>query len=154
MLICKIFLQNFIHEVTTIIIFDCHDNYSDIQQHVQSGKCSKTQNAREAREIAFAAIFILQIICWMFHLKEKQTTFCIIRRRITKEKGVRANGILRQSAGMRQARHFFPRMFTNPGPLLTNVAVYDKPNLTRHFQVVRHFGRRHSTIDCLYKRTT
>ena len=38
-------------------------------------KQTKTQNAREAREIAFAAIFISQLICWMLHWKEKQTTF-------------------------------------------------------------------------------
>ena len=39
---------------------------------MQNGKCSKTKNAHEARESAFAAIFISQIICWMFHLKESK----------------------------------------------------------------------------------
>ena len=33
MLICKIFLQKFMHEVISIITFDCRDNYSDIQQN-------------------------------------------------------------------------------------------------------------------------
>ena len=47
---------------------------------------------------------------------------------------------------------FFPRMFTNPGVLLTNVTVYDKPNWTHHFQVPRHFGHRHSTIGGLFRR--
>ena len=64
MLLCKILLRKFIHEVT----IDCSDNYSDLQQNYTC-KCSKTINARGAREIAFAAVFISQIICWMFHLK-------------------------------------------------------------------------------------
>ena len=38
----------------------------------------------------------------MFHLKEKETTFCIIIRRMTVEKGARAVGILRHGAGIRQ----------------------------------------------------
>ena len=42
----------------------------------------------------------------MFHLKEKQTTFCIIIWRMTTEKGARAVGILRQGSGIRQVRHF------------------------------------------------
>ena len=42
---------------------------------MQPGKCSKTQNACGARETAFAAIFISQLICWMLHCKEKQTSF-------------------------------------------------------------------------------
>ena len=33
MLICKIFLRKFIPEATSIITFDCRDNYSDIQQN-------------------------------------------------------------------------------------------------------------------------
>ena len=66
----------------------------------------KKQNAHGAREIAFAAIFISQIICWMFQLKEKQTKLCVIIRRMTTEKRARANGILRQGAGVRQVRHF------------------------------------------------
>ena len=49
------------------------------------------------------------------------------------------------------SKPFFQRMFTNPGRLLTNVAVYDRPNWTHHFQVARHFGRRHSTIGGLYR---
>ena len=42
----------------------------------------------------------------MFHLKEKQTTFCIIIRRITTVKGSRAICILRQGAGIRQESRF------------------------------------------------
>ena len=99
MLLCKILLRKFIHEVT----IDCSDNYSDLQQNYTC-KCSKTINARGAREIAFAAIFISQIICWMFHLK--QTTFCIIEWRMTAEKGARAVGILRQGTGIRQVSGF------------------------------------------------
>ena len=32
MLICKIVSRKFIHEVTSIMAFDCRDNYLDIQQ--------------------------------------------------------------------------------------------------------------------------
>ena len=132
MLICKLFLRKFIHEITSIITFNCRDNYSDIQQNstckVGRAKKKTTKNVRGAREIVFAAIFVSQIICCMFYLKEKQTTFCIIIRRMTTVKGSRAVGIIRQGAGIRQESRFFPKMFTNPGLLLTNVTVYDKPN--------------------------
>ena len=47
---------------------------------------------------------------------------------MTTENGTRAVGILRQAAGIRHVNRFFPKMFTNPGLLLTNVAAYDKPN--------------------------
>ena len=86
----------------------------------------------------------------MFHLKEKQTIFCIITRRMTTKKGARSVGKLRQGAG----KPFFPKMFTNPGLLLTNVTVDDTPNLTHHFQIGRHFGSRNSTIGGLYRRAT
>ena len=32
MLICKLYLRKFIHEVTSTITFDCRDYYSDIEQ--------------------------------------------------------------------------------------------------------------------------
>ena len=60
---------------------------------VHSGKCSETKTACGAREIALAAMFISRIACWMFHLKEKQTTFCIIIQRMTTANGTRAIGI-------------------------------------------------------------
>ena len=50
----------------------------------------------------------------MFHLKEKQTTFCIIIRRMTIEKGARAVGILRQGAGIRQVRRFYRKCLQIP----------------------------------------
>ena len=65
----------------------------------------------------------------MFHLKGKQPTFFITIRRMTTEDGARAVGILGQGAGLRQKIRF-PE---NPGLLLTNVAVYDKPNRTSSF---------------------
>ena len=42
----------------------------------------------------------------MFHLKEKQTAFRIIKRRMTTEKGASAVGMLRQNAGIRQVSCF------------------------------------------------
>ena len=64
---CRIFLWKFIHEVKRIQV------YSKMP-HATWKVLQKTQNARGAREIAFAAIFISQFICWMLHWKKKQTT--------------------------------------------------------------------------------
>ena len=50
----------------------------------------------------------------MFHLKEKQSTFCIIIRRMTTEKGARAVGILRQGAGIRQESRFSRESLQTP----------------------------------------
>ena len=62
-------------------------------------------------------------------LKRKADKISIIKRRMTTEKRARAVGIPRQGTGIRQVSHFFfSTMFSNPGLLLTNVAVYDKPN--------------------------
>ena len=44
--------------------------------------------------------FFTQIIFGIFHFKEKQTTFYIIMRRMTTEKGARAVDILRKGAGI------------------------------------------------------
>ena len=50
----------------------------------------------------------------MFHLKEKQTTFCFIIQRITTEKGAIAIGILRQGAGIRQVSRFSQKCLQMP----------------------------------------
>ena len=93
--------------------------------HVQSGKCSKTKNARGAREIAFAAIFISQIICRMFPLKEKQQHFA--SSAYDYRKGSKNRWYTMARCRYSPSKRFFPKMFTNPGLLLTNVAIYDKP---------------------------
>ena len=59
MIISKVLLRKFIHEVTGIITFDCRDNYSDTQ-HKSMCKVKSTQetkNARGARGAAFAVMF-------------------------------------------------------------------------------------------------
>ena len=43
-----------------------------VYRKMPCGKCSKTQNARGAREIAFAAIFISQLICECFTEKKNR----------------------------------------------------------------------------------
>ena len=122
--------------------------------HVQSGKCSKTKNAHGTREIAFAAIFISQIICWVLHLKEKQTTFLHYHTAYDYRKGSKSRWYTTARCWYTTSKQFFPKVFTNPDLLLTNVIVYDKPNWTHHFQVARHFGRLYSTIGGLYRRAT
>ena len=52
----------------------------------------------------------------MFHLKEKQTTFCIIIWRMTTEKGTRTVGILRQDAGIRQVSRFPENVYKPRSP--------------------------------------
>ena len=103
-------------------------------------------------------MFVTKNICWMFPLKEKTDNISFIIRRMTTEKTARAVGIPPQGAGMRQVSLFFFFFFfenvINPGLLPTDVAVYDKPNWTPHFQVASHFGRRPSTIGGLCRRAT
>ena len=52
----------------------------------------------------------------MFHLKEKQTTFCIIIRRMATEKRTRAVGMLRQKAGIRQVSRFPENAYKSRSP--------------------------------------
>ena len=63
--------------------------------HVQRGKCSKTQNAREAREIAFAAIFRSHYLL-NASLKGKTDNISIILWRITTAEMAKAVGMLQQ----------------------------------------------------------
>ena len=96
--VCRIFLWKFMHEVKSIITFEFSDNYSGIQQNstLQHGKCSKTQNARGAREIAFAAIFNLTTHLLYASLKRKTDNIPIILRCITTTERARAVGMLQQ----------------------------------------------------------
>ena len=50
----------------------------------------------------------------MFHLKEKQSTFCIIIRRMSTEKGARVISILRQGAGILQVSRFSRECLQTP----------------------------------------
>ena len=76
-------------------------NYSVIQQNstcnVESAQ--KTQNAHGAREFAFAAIFIPQLICWMLHWKEKETTFPSSYGVLLQQRA-RAVGVLQQNVSI------------------------------------------------------
>ena len=57
MLICNIFLRKFIHEVTSIIIFDCQDNYSDIQQN---STCKAGSAQKRNMHVEFARLHLQQ----------------------------------------------------------------------------------------------
>ena len=125
--------------------------------HKQRGKCSKTTNARGAREIAFAIFFFHTNHLLNVSLKrETDNISIIIGHMTTNKRAIAVDTCVYTTARCwyTTSKPLFPRMFTNPGLLLTKVAVYDKPNLTRHLQVVSNFGRLHSTTGCLCRRLT
>ena len=115
MLISKILLWKFIHEVTSIITFDCCDNYSDTQQ---SSMCKVGSSQKRKMHVELEGLHLQQ--CFHKHhllnvsLKRKTDNISIIIRRMTTEKRARAVGIPRQGAGIRQVSHFFPRMLQIP----------------------------------------
>ena len=108
---------------------------------MQSEKCSKTQNARGSR---------LHLQQSLYH---KSFAECFTEKKNRQHfhhhtaYDYRSDSKSRWYATARcwytTGKPFLPRMFTNPGLLLTNVAVCDKPFC--HCQVARHFGRRYST---------
>ena len=156
MLICKIFLRSFIHEVTRIITYDCRNNYSDIRQNSTCKSESAQKNAKctwSSRDIICSNFYFTNHLLNV-SLKRKTNNILHHHTAYDNRKGSKSQRYTTARCWFTTSKTFFLRMFTNPGLLLTNVAVYDKPNWTRHFQVARHFGRRHSTIGGLYRRTT
>ena len=61
MLICKRFLRKFIHIVTRIIAFDCHDSYSDIQQN---STCKAGSAQKRKMHVELARLHLQQ---FLFH---------------------------------------------------------------------------------------
>ena len=61
MLICKIFFRKFIHEVTSIITFDCRDIFLEIQQN-STCKAGSAQKRKMHVELA-----ILHLQQFLFH---------------------------------------------------------------------------------------
>ena len=126
LLICKIFLGKYIHEVRSSITFDCRDNYSDIQQN-STYKAESAQKRKMHVELArmhLQHFFFPQIVCWMFHLNN------ILHHHTAYDyrKGSKSRWYTTSRCCYTTSKPFFSRKFTNTGLLLTNVAVYDKPN--------------------------
>ena len=149
MLIHKIFLRNFIHEVTSIITFDCRDNYSDIQQN-----CSKTKKCTWSSRDCSCSTFYFTNHLLNVSLKRKTNNLLHNHTEYDCRKGSKSHWYTTARCWYTTWNPVFPKMFTYPGLLLINVAVYDKPNWTHHFQDTRYFGRRHSTIGGLYREAT
>ena len=101
MLICKIFLRKFIHEVTSIITFDCRDNYSDIQEN---SMCKAGSAQKRKIYVELARLHLQQCLFHKSFAECFTSSFCIIIWRMTTEKAARAVGILRQCAGIRQVK--------------------------------------------------
>ena len=144
MLICKIFLRKFIHGATSIITFDCRDNYSDIQQN----STCKAGNAQKRKMHVELARLLLQQFLFRksfaeCSLKRKTNNSLQHRTACEDRKGNKSCWYTTARFWYTTSKPFFPSMFTNPVLLLINVAVYDKPNSIHHFQVARHFGRRY-----------
>ena len=102
------------HEVTSIITFDCRDNYSDIQQNSKAGSAQKRK--MHVERLYLQQFLFHRSVAKCFIEKKKQTTFCIILRRMTKEKGARAVGIILQGAGIRQGSRFPENVYKSRSP--------------------------------------
>ena len=129
MLICKIFLGKCIREVTSIITFDCCDNYSDIQQN----STSKVESAQKRKMHVELARMHLQH--FLFHksfvecsLKRKTINILHYHTAYDYRKGSKSRWYATSRYWYTTSKPFFTRKFTNTGLLLTNVAVHDKPN--------------------------
>ena len=59
MLICKITLRKFIHEVISIIPFDCRDNSSDIQQN---STCKAGSAEKRKMHVELARLHLQQFL--------------------------------------------------------------------------------------------
>ena len=113
MLICKIFLGKFIRVVTSIITFDCRDNYSDIQQN---STCRAESARKRKMHVELARMHLHYFTNRLLNVSLKRKTFCIIIRRMTTQKGARAVGILHQGAGIRQVSRFSRECLQIPVP--------------------------------------
>ena len=95
MLICKISLRKFIHEITSIIPFDCRDNSSDIQQNstCKAGSAEKRKMHVELARLHLQQFFYLTTHLLNASLKRKTDNISIILRRILQQRAV---GMLQQ----------------------------------------------------------
>ena len=153
MLICKIFLWKFLHEVRSILTFDCLDNYSDIQQN-STCKAGSPQKCSWSSRDCICSYFYFTNHLLNVSLKRKTNNILHHYMAYDYRKGNKSHWYTTTSCWYTTSEPFFPKMFIHPGLLLTAVAVYDKPNWTHNFQVAKHFGRRHSMIVGLYRRAT
>ena len=130
MLICKLFLRKFLHEVTSIITFNCRDNYSDIQQNsmCKAGSAQKRKLHVELARLHLQQCLFLKSVAECFSLKKKNNNILHHRTVYDYSKRNKSRWYTTARRWYKIRKPFFPKMFTNPGILLTNVAVYDKPN--------------------------
>ena len=140
---CKICLQKFIHEVTCIIKFDCLDNYSYIQQ---TSTC-KAGSAKTMKCTWSSRDWICSTFYFTNHLLNaslKRKTINILHHHTAYDyrKESKSRWYTTARCWHTTSKPVFLKIFTIPGLLPTNVAVYYKPD----FQITRHFGRRHLTI--------
>ena len=140
-IICKLFSWKFIHEVSSIINFDCRDNYSGIQQNFLC-KAGSSQNSKMHVELKRSHV--------QQFLSRKSYAECFTK----KQKRQHYHQHVEHDYRRESKNHWyasarcwctihkqcFLRLFANPCFLLTNVTVYDKLNWTGHFQVAKHFG--------------
>ena len=158
MLICKIFLRTFIHKVTSIITFDCRDNFQIFSKTLRAKQeVLKYETCTWSSRDCICSNFYFTKHLLNVSLKRKTNTILHHHTAYDYRKGIMSRWYTTARCWYTTSEPFFPKMFSNPGLLLTNVAVYDKPNWSHHFQVARHVGhvgRRHSPIGGLYRRAT
>ena len=117
MSMCKIFLRKFIHEVTSIIKFDCFDNYSDIQQNSTCKAGSvKTMKCTWSSRDCICSTFYFTNHLLNASLKRKTINILYHQTAYDYRKGSK-------SRWYTTARCWpvFLKTFTNPGLLPTNV---------------------------------
>ena len=108
MLICKVFLRIFIHEVTNIITIDCLDIQISCKTLRAKREVLKNEKCTWSSRGCICSNFYFTDHLLTVSLKRKTNNICFIIRRMTPEKRARAVGILRQGAGIRQESRFFP----------------------------------------------
>ena len=143
MLISKILLRKLIHEVTSSITFD----YSDSQQN---SMCKLGSAQKRKMHMELERLHLQQC------LSQKSFAECVPQKKNRQHfhhhtaydyrKEIKSCWYTTSRCWYTTSKPFFSKNVTNPGLQPTNVAVYDKPNWTPHFQVASHFGRRQSTI--------
>ena len=129
MLICKIFLRKFIHEVTSIITF----YWLIIIQIISKAPRAKWEVLQNETCTRSSRVCICSKFYFTIHLlnvSRKRITNNILHHHTAYDyrKGCKSRWYTTARVWYTTSKPFFSRMFTNPYFLLTNVAVYDKPN--------------------------
>ena len=125
--IYKMFLRELIHEFKSIITYDCRDSYSGTQQN-PTCKAGSAQNKKCTCRDCICSNFCLTNHLLNVSLKKTNRQFFHHHTAYDYRKESKRRWYTIARCLYATSQPFCPRMFTYPGLMLTNVAVYDKPN--------------------------